>query len=96
MKASRKQDSILHEIIFKQKMHICPRYTTDFSVTCLFLEMLLIEERITEVAIGFDVDSWYAQIIFETLQDEITVKKLERTKELALCSVALAYFGGKR
>lgn len=95
MKASRKQDSILHEIVFKRKMDICPKFTTDFCDTCLFLEMLLIEDKIAEVSIGFCAQNgkFYAQIVFETEFEEIAIKKLEQTKELALCSVAMAYFG---
>jgi len=95
--ASRKQDSLLHEVIFKYKQDIAPRYTTDFQHTALLLEMLLIEEQITEVSLGFCATSraWYVQIVFETEFEEIAIKKLEETKELALCSVSLAYFGGR-
>jgi hypothetical protein len=94
MRATRKLDSKIHFKVFGQKQDICPKYSKDFDATAVLLEMLLLQDCVNEVSIGWcPVDKiFYCKIEIEVeCHKEITIKKFETTKEKAVCSAILEY-----
>lgn len=98
MRIGRKTDQLVHKTVFKEDLDIPPNYSKDFQHTALLFEMLIVTAEPDRLTVGFDIynDKFYAELEVANDFEEITVKKLESSYILAICSLAVSYFGKRK
>ena len=97
MIAGRKLDKLIHQIVFKAELDQPPKYSKDFLFTALLLDELFSISGGATLSYGYcdGNEKYFAEIEIDTPYEEIKLRKLESTHLLAICSLAIAYFGPK-
>ena len=95
MRTGRKTDQLIHKVVFKQHLDIPPKYSTEFDDTSILIAHLLNESDPYQFSVGYcrAHERCYAELLLKTDFEEIGLLKYESSHCLAICSLALAYFG---